>query len=129
VRALVTAYLAGSVFGAVHSVRHRRHARFAGLRLPGSPGAHALTVGSPLSAPPAMLLALLVARRRGRYDLIEALSVLFLIGIAAEADTVPTLLHPREDPMRTACVALDVALPAAMLVAVHRSSVGVRPLA
>jgi hypothetical protein len=127
VRALVSAYLAGSVVGAVHSVRSGRHARFAGLPFPGSPGVQALTIGTPLSAPPAMLLALVVARWRDRSDLVRALAVLFLIGIAAEADTMPTLLHPREDRLRTACVALDVAVPAVMLVAARRSSAGVRP--
>jgi hypothetical protein len=121
VRALVTAYLAGSVVGAVHSVRTGRHARFAGVRLPGSPAAHALTIGSPLSAPPVMLLALVIAQRSRRYDVIAALSVLFMIGIAAEADTAPTLSHPRQDRLRTACVALDLVLPAAMLLAARRS--------
>jgi hypothetical protein len=124
VRALVTAYLAGSVVGAVHSIRRGRHARFAGLHLPGTPLAHALTIGSPLSAPPAMLLALVVAERTGRRDLVSALSMLFLVGIAAEADTVPTLLlHPSADRLRTTCVLLDVALPVVMLVAARRSPI------
>ncbi len=122
-RALVTAYLAGSVVGAVHSVRRRRHARFAGLQFPGTPFAHAVTIGSPLSAPPAILITLVVAERTGRSGLVKALSALFLIGIAAEADTLATLRHPSKDPLSTTCVVLDVALPAAMLVAVRRSTI------
>lgn len=113
---LVKGYVAVSVVGAVHAVRRGRPARFAGLRFPGTPGAHALTIGTPLSAPPAMLVGLLLAARRQRGDVIKILSVLFLLGVAAEPDTRAALRHPSADPLSTGCSVLELMLPVAMLV-------------
>jgi hypothetical protein len=114
-RALVTSYVAVSVVGAVHAVRRGSTARFAGVRLPGTPRTHALTIGSPLSAPPVLLIALVVAARQRRSDAINVLSGLFLIGIAGEADTWATVRRPSADPVRTVCAGLAAALPIAML--------------
>ncbi|MEK7425065.1 MAG: hypothetical protein AAB131_14640 [Actinomycetota bacterium] len=108
-------YLVVSVAGAVHAVRRGRPARFAGLRFPGTPGAHALTIGTPLSAPPAMLIGLFVAARRQRGDVLKILSVLFVVGVAAEPDTLAALRHPSADPLSTGCTVLELVLPMAML--------------
>jgi hypothetical protein len=96
-------------------VKRRRPARFVGLRLPGSPLAHALTIGTPLSAPPAMLIALVVASRKQRRDAIKFLSVMFLLGVAGEADTAATIRHPFADPLGTGCTVLEMLVPVAML--------------
>ena len=114
-RSLVPSYAAVAVVGAVHSIRRGRPARFVGIRLPGTPAQHAWTIGTPLSAPPLMLAALAVAARRGRDDIVRMLAMLFVVGIAGEVDTWATLRRPAADPLGTACVALDAAIPAAML--------------
>ena len=108
-------YLAVAVVGAVHAVRGDRRARFAGLDLPGTPAQQALTVGTPLSGPPLMLVALVVAGRRGRNDIVRMLAMLFLLGIACEVDTWTALRESTADLLATACVVLDAALPAAMV--------------
>ena len=110
-----TSYLAVAVVGAVHAVRRERPARFAGIDLPGTPAQQALTVGTPLSAPPLMLAALLVASRRGRNDIVRMLAMLFIVGIAGEVDTWSALRQPTADLLATACVVLNAALPAAMV--------------
>jgi len=114
-RTLARFYVALCVVGATHAVSIGRPCRFAGLHYPGSPAQHAITVGTPLSAPPFMLLALLIAARRDRPDVTRALAMMFLVGIAAEVDTWATLRRPTSDPISTMCVALDIALPATML--------------
>ena len=110
-----TSYLAVAVVGAVHAVRLERPVRFAGINLPGTPSQQALTVGTPLSAPPVLLAALLVSSRRGRNDIVRMLAMLFLLGIAGEVDTWTTLRNPTVDLLATTCVLLDVVLPAAMV--------------
>ena len=114
-RSIEASYLAVAVVGAFHSVRRDRRARFAGLDLPGTPAQQVLTVGTPLSAPPLMLVALLVAGRRGRNDIVRMLAMLFIVGIAGEVDTWSALRKPTADLLATACVALNAALPAAMV--------------
>jgi hypothetical protein len=114
------AYVVVAVAGALRSVSNERPARFLGVQLPGTPAQQALTVGSPLSAPPVMLLALLAAAGRSPRDptlaaWVRRLSVLFLVGIAGEPDTWSTLRRPASDPITTACVVLDLVLPAALL--------------
>ena len=115
-RALARAYLAVSLLGALHAIRRHLPARPVGWQFPGTPRAQALTIGTPLSAPPAMLVALLVAIRMGHRDAIRLLSLLFLLGIVAEADTPTTLRAPFADPFTTGCTALEIVLPIAMLV-------------
>ena len=109
-RATSTAYVVASVVGAAHSVRGGRTARFGGVRLPGSPLLHALTIGTPLSAPPVMVAAMVWAERRDRPDVTRALAALFVVGILGEVDTWSTLAHPRRSPFTTALVALDLIL-------------------
>jgi hypothetical protein len=117
VRAFAKLYIIVSVVGAVHAVRRGRPARFAGLSFPGTPLAHALTVGTPLSAPPPMLLALAAAVRNDRRRPTRLLALLLLVGIMAEPDSWAALRGPTADPQATACTALEVALPIALLVA------------
>lgn len=116
VRALAKVYLLVSLLGAVHAVRRGRPARFAGLHFPGTPLAHALTIGTPLSAPPAMLAALLFAVRSRRRGATCLLALLFFLGIIAEPDSLAALRKPTSDPLATGCAALDTALPIALLV-------------
>ena len=114
-RAIESSYLAVVVVGAVHAVRLERPVRFAGINLQGTPRHQALTVGTPLSAPPVLLAVLLVASRRGRNDIVRMLAMLFLLGTAGEVDTWTALRNPTVDLLATACVLLDVVLPAAMV--------------
>ncbi len=114
-RSIDSSYLAVAVVGAVHAVDRDRPARFAGVNLPGTPRQQALTVGTPLSAPPLMLVALVVAGLRHRSDIVRRLAILFIVGIAGEVDTWTTLRKPTADLLATVCVLLDVALPTAML--------------
>ena len=114
-RSLETSYLAVAIVGAVHAVARDRPARFAGVTLPGTPRQQALTVGTPLSAPPLMLAALVVAGRCDRNDIVRRLAILFIVGMVGEVDTWTTLRKPTADLVTTACVVLDVALPAAMM--------------
>ncbi len=114
-RSLESSYLAVAVVGAVHAVRRERPARFAGIDLPGTPAQQALTVGTPLSAPPVMLVAVVVAGLRHRSDIVRTLAMLFIAGIAGEVDTWTTPCKPIADPLATVCVLLDVALPTAIL--------------
>jgi hypothetical protein len=120
-RWLIRALLGASVVGAVHAIRLRRPARFAAIPLPGSAAVHAATIGSPLSAPPLMLAALVIAERRGRPDVIAVLSGLFVVGILGEVDTWHAVRAPGADPVATACVVAYVLIPAA-LVATARSA-------
>ncbi len=113
-RILVKLYVAVSLIGAVHSIRRGKPARLFGLHFPGSVAAQALTIGTAISAPPTMLAALLVAESRGRRDIVRILSMMFICGVLGEADTPTALRRPRADPLGTACVALEVLLPAAI---------------
>lgn len=114
-RSLALTYAAVGVIGGGHSIRRGRPARFAGIRLPGSVTSHALTTGTPLSAPPVMVGALLVAAFEGRTDIVRALAATFVVGILGEPDTWTTIRRPGGDPLGAVCVVLDVALPAGML--------------
>lgn len=114
-RFLARAYVVTGIVGAVHAVRRGLPARFAGVRLPGSPLQHAVTLGTPLSAPPLAWLAVLLAEGRGRNDIVRKLALLFVVGIAGEPDTWSTLRRPAEDPTATALVALDLVLPMLMI--------------
>lgn len=116
-RPLLRSILAVSAVGALHSVRTGRPARFAGIRVPGRAGQHALTIGSPLSAPPIMLVVLVGAARRGRNDVVRLLASMLIVGILGEVDTWTTLRRPAADPIATTCVVLDLVLPAALIVA------------
>jgi hypothetical protein len=125
-RLLAGSYVVAATAGAFHAVARGRPARFLGVRLPGTAAQHALTIGSPLSAPPIMLVALLAAawpnpRDPTRTAWARRLSVLFLVGIAGEPDTWSTLRRPASDPIATACVVLDLALPAAVLRSARRA--------
>lgn len=119
-RLLAGSYVAVSVVGAIHACRQGRTARFAGVRLPGTAVQHALTIGSPLSAPPILHVAML---RVVQGDHAEArlrtwmrrLGALFLVGIAGEPDSWSALRRPADDPLSAVCVLLDVALPVAMI--------------
>ena len=122
-RWMVRALLVVSVVGAADSIRQRRPARFAGVQLPGSAIQHALTIGSPLSAPPLMLAALGAADRRGRTDIVRLLAALFIIGILGEVDTWANLRDPTADPIATACVTAYVLIPAGMIYAASRPAV------
>lgn len=114
-RLAVRSIIAVSIVGAVNSIRQHRSANFAGIRLPGTASQHALTIGSPLSAPPLMLVALTVASRRERRDVVRLLAATMVIGVIGEADTWTTIRRPRTDPIATACVVLDIVLPAALI--------------
>lgn len=114
-RSIESSYLAVGAVGAVHAIRMDQPARFAGMRLPGSPRQQAWTIGTPLSAPPVMLAALVFAGRRGRNDMVRMLATLFVVGILGEVDTWTTLRQPTADVLATACVVLDVVLPAALV--------------
>ena len=121
VRLLATSYIAVSAVGAIHSLRRRRPARLLGVGLPGPPIAQAISIGTPLSAPPAMLVALAIAADRRRDRALLALSAMFLLGITGEPDTYRAIRRPRADPIATVCVALAVAIPAAMALTAVRS--------
>ena len=113
-------YVAVSVAGAIHAVRRSRHARFLGIQLPGTPLQHAMTIGSPLSAPPAMQVALLAAVRPTvpqpvRHRWVRWLAVMFLVGIVGEVDTRTTLLHPTGDRFAAVVLLLEVVLPVSLL--------------
>jgi len=114
-RLVVRSILAVSFVGAAHSVLQNRPARFAGIRLPGTAAQHALTIGTPLSAPPLMLVALTVACRRERHDVVRLLAATLVIGIFGEADTWTTIRKPRTDPLGMTCVALGVVLPTSLI--------------
>lgn len=114
-RLLVRSILAVSLVGALAALDRQRMARFVGIRLPGSPVAQALTVGTSMSAPPVMLGALVISARSGRTDIVRLLSALFLVGILGEPDTWSVVRRPRSDPLATACVALEILLPVALL--------------
>ena len=115
-RSLIKCYLVLNVIGAGLSLQRSRSPRLFGVQLPGTPLVHALTIGSPLSAPPLMLMVLIVADRRRRLDVVAALGAMFVCGIACEADTVSALRRPRADPLVTALVALELAVPAALFI-------------
>jgi hypothetical protein len=85
------------------------------MSFPGTPGVQALTVGTPLSAPPPMLVALLLAAGGRHRGALRLLLLLFLLGVIAETDTRTALRQPAADPLTTACIALDIVLPVAML--------------
>lgn len=68
-----------------------------------------------MSAPPVMLGALVISARSGRTDIVRLLSALFLVGILGEPDTWSVVRRPRSDRLATACVALEIVLPAALL--------------
>ncbi len=123
-RFLVRSLLAVNLVGAVTAVSRQRGARFAGIRLPGSPIAHALTVGTSMSAPPAILGVLVISARRGRIDIVRLISALFLVGIMGEPDTWSVVRRPRSDRLATACVALEFLLPAALLRQSMRQATG-----
>lgn len=108
-------YVAISVVGAVRAVRTQREVQFAGLRLPGTPRTQAFTIGTPLSAPPVMLIALVVATRRRRTDVVTALAGMFLVGVLGERDTYAVARRPWSDPLSTMCAVLEATLPIAML--------------
>jgi hypothetical protein len=114
-RFLVRSIVAVSVVGALHCITGGRPARFAGIRLPGTAAQHALTIGTPLSAPPLMLVALVIAARRGRVDAVRLLSAIFIVGILGEPDTWAALRRPSGDPLGTACAGLYIALPGALI--------------
>lgn len=116
-RTLARLYVVVSIVGGARAVQRRRPCRFAGLDFPGTPAQQALTVGTPMSAPPLMLVALIVAVRGRRIRWVRCLAAMFLVGSVAERDTLPTLRNPADDPVSTACTALELALPAALLVA------------
>jgi hypothetical protein len=67
-----------------------------------------------------MLLALLVAERHPRSRALAALSALFIVGVLGEVDTLGVVRRPRSDPISTVFVALELALPVAMLAATRR---------
>jgi hypothetical protein len=115
VRFLVRSILAVSLIGALAAIGRRREARFAGIRLPGSPVAQALTIGTAMSAPPIMLAGLVISARGGRNDIVRLLSAIFLVGILGEPDTWSVVRRPRSDRLATACVILEIVLPAALL--------------
>ena len=99
-----TSYLAVAVVGADHAVRRERLGRFAGIDLPGTPAQQPRSGCTPLSAPPLMFTALLVASRRGRNDIVRMLAMLFIVGIACEVDTRSAPRKPTADLPATACV-------------------------
>ena len=68
------------------------------------------------------LMALAVAVRNNHRGPTRLLSMLFLIGIMAEPDTLAALRKPTADPLATAFAALDVAIPIALLVAARSVS-------
>lgn len=114
-KTLAFSILGVSAVGAVRATQRGRPCRFLGIPFPGAPWQHALTVGSPMSAPPIMLATLVVAVRRGRSDIVGLLSTVFIAGILSEPDTWATFRRPRFDPVSTVCVALEIVLPAALL--------------
>ena len=116
-RTLARLYLAVSVIGAVRAVQRQRLCRFAGLSFPGTPAQQALTVGTPMSAPPLMLAALAVCVRRRRVKWVRMLAAAFFVGSIGELDTLKTLRNPTADPVSTVCTALELAVPAALLAA------------
>lgn len=111
----VRSIVAVNGLGAVRAIQRDRPCRFLGIPFPGTPLQHAMTVGSPMSAPPLMLGALLVGAQRGRHDVVGLLSAMFLVGILSEPDTWETLRQPRSDPLSTVCAASEIALPTLLL--------------
>lgn len=111
---VVWSYAITGVIGAVHAVRRDLVARFGGWRWPGTPIVQAVSIGTALSAPPALLVAAIVdlcrPQRWRRW-----LAVGFLIGAAGERDTYRTLRHPSRHPLATMITATNLSLPAAML--------------
>lgn len=111
---VVWSYAITGVAGAVHAVRRDLPARFCGLRWPGTPVIQAVSIGTALSAPPALLVAAIVDIGRSR-RWSRLLAVGFLIGAVGERDTYRTLRHPRRNLATTMISAANLALPAAML--------------
>jgi hypothetical protein len=124
VRVLAIAYVGVSVVGAVHSLRRGREARFLGVQLPGPAVAKALSIGTPLSAPPAMLAALALAACRRRDDALFVLGAMFLVGILGEPDTYRAVRRPTADPLGSMCAALEAAVPTAIVVSAARARRG-----
>jgi hypothetical protein len=116
-RFLTQCTIAVSVAGAIHAIRRDRPARMFGLRFPGSTALHAATIGTSISAPPAMLVLLWIADRTGRPRVIRVLAGLFFVGILCEVDTWTTMRHPGDDPAATGVVVAEIALPIALLTA------------
>lgn len=77
----------------------------------------ALTIGTPLSAPPALLAALALAELRSDRQRRRALALVFAVGVLGEPDSWRALANPRDEPATTVLVALDLAMPLAMLLA------------
>jgi hypothetical protein len=121
VRLLATSYIAVSVLGAIHSLRRGRVARFLGMQLQGPPVVQALTIGTPLSAPPAMLIALALAAHRHRNTAVATVSAIFLLGVVGEPDTYEAVRRPTADPIGSTCAVLELALPAAMVCSAVRA--------
>ena len=112
---LVWSTVAVGLIGAIHAVGQGRKARFAGIQLGGTAAQQALTIGSPLSAPPLMLVAFVVSAYQGRIDVVRILSTVFIVGILGEVDTWTTLRRPGSDPLSAVCVLADLALPIAVI--------------
>ena len=114
-RLLSALTIAVSAVGAAHAIERGQTARMFGIRLPGTATAHAATIGTALSAPPGMLVALVFADRQNRQHITRALALLFFFGILAETDTWAALRRPGDDPTATFVVAAEIALPLALL--------------
>jgi hypothetical protein len=110
-RALVWSYTAIGAAGATQCIRRGRPARFAGIPLPGSAKQHAVSIGTPLSPPPFMSVALLAALRADRNEAIRILAVVFTVGLLGEPHTWATLRRPGRDPIDTLCVLLGPRCP------------------
>ncbi|MEO6570291.1 MAG: hypothetical protein ABIO83_01970 [Ilumatobacteraceae bacterium] len=117
---VVWSYAMIGATGAVQAVRRDLPARFGGLRWPGTPIIQALSTGTALSAPPALLVAAIIDDCRSR-RWSRLLAMGFLVGAAGECDTYRTLRHPRRDPATTIISAANLSLPAAMLLLDRRS--------
>jgi hypothetical protein len=114
-RLLSALTIAVSGVGAAHAIERGRTARMFGIRLPGTAAWHAATIGTALSAPPAMLATLVFAERTNRQRIIRVLAVLFFFGILSETDTWTALRRPGDDPTATIIVVAEIALPLALL--------------
>jgi hypothetical protein len=114
--AVVAAFVATTVYGALVAVRDQLDGRPLGVGVPWPVWVQTLTWGTALSAPPVGLVLLGIAVATRSMRLITVLAATFLVGVLMEPNTWHTLARPVAWPARTLALVLLVVLPATMLV-------------
>jgi hypothetical protein len=109
----LTVYAGIASLATALAIRDRHPARLLGFDVPGSVVQQALTVGTGIS-PPAALIAVSAAVPEEQ-RLRKLLASLFLAGALAEPVTWRALRRPIDDPLLTAAVVANVVLPIADL--------------